>query len=125
MAGSRWGLTGTENLGGGLNAIFTIESGISLQNGQFAQGGTAFGRQAFVGFSSANYGSLTFGRQYDMIWYFPEPLTANAAVGASVTGHPGDFDNTGNTVRLNNSARYMSPDIKGLNRPGNRGGWLV
>jgi predicted porin len=114
IVGSRWGVTGEENLGGGIKAIFTLESGISLGNGQFGQGGTEFGRQAFVGFSSKDYGQVTLGRQYDMIWYFPEPLTANALVGASPTAHPGDFDNAGNTIRFNNALRYMSPDIRGI-----------
>jgi len=57
--GSRWGLKGAEDLGGGLQAIFTLESGINLNNGAFAQGGTPFGRQAFVGLSSSSYGAVT------------------------------------------------------------------
>ncbi|WP_429354676.1 porin [Paraburkholderia sp. 32] len=114
LAGSRWGLTGTEDLGGGFRAVFTLESGINLNNGQFGQGGTAFGRQAFVGLSSDQLGTITFGRQYDMIWYFPEPLTAAAVVGASPAAHPGDFDNAGNTVRFNNAVRYMSRNYSGL-----------
>ncbi|WP_429404280.1 porin [Paraburkholderia sp. MM5482-R1] len=114
IVGSRWGMTGEEYLGGGIKALFTLESGISLGNGQFGQGGTEFGRQAFVGLGSKDYGQLTLGRQYDMIWYFPEPLTANALVGASVTAHPGDFDNAGNTIRFNNAVRYMSPDLRGV-----------
>jgi predicted porin len=112
--GSRWGLTGKEDLGGGLKAIFTLESGINVNNGQFAQGGTAFGRQAFVGLSSDTYGSLTAGRQYDMVWYFPEFLAGSAAVGDLPSAHPGDFDNTSNSVRFNNSVRYMSPDFRGF-----------
>jgi Outer membrane protein (porin) len=87
--GSRWGLTGKEDLGGGLKAIFTLESGINVNNGQLAQGGTAFGRQAFGGLSSDTYGSLTAGRQYDMVWYFPEFLAGAAAVGDLPSGHPG------------------------------------
>ncbi|RKT20343.1 putative porin [Paraburkholderia sp. RAU2J] len=114
IVGSRWGLTGKEDLGAGLSAVFTLESGINLQNGSSGQGGLLFGRQAFVGLSSVDYGAVTFGRQYDMIWYFPEFLTANAVVGASVSAHPGDFDNAGNSVRLNNAARYMSPDFRGF-----------
>src|ERR1700754_1749666 len=47
--GSRWGLRGSEDLGGGLKAIFTLEDGFSIANGTFGQGGREFGRQAFVG----------------------------------------------------------------------------
>jgi predicted porin len=114
ISGSRWGLTGKEDLGGGLKAIFTVESGININNGQFGQGGTAFGRQAFVGLSSEVYGTVTAGRQYDMVYYFPEFLTGTAAVGAIPGAHPGDLDNVSNSVRFNNSVRYMSPDFHGL-----------
>jgi predicted porin len=112
--GSRWGLKGSEDLGGGLKAIFTLESGIDVNTGRFGQGGTAFGRQAFVGLSSAQLGSITMGRQYDMVWYYPEFLAGAAAVGDINSAHPGDFDNEGNSVRFNNSVRYMSPDFRGL-----------
>jgi len=112
--GSRWGLTGKEDLGGGLRAIFTLESGININNGQLAQGGTEFGRQAFVGLSSDTFGSLTAGRQYDMVWYYPEFLAGNAAVGDLPGGHPGDIDNVSNSIRFNNSVRYMSPDFHGF-----------
>ncbi|SOE90617.1 Outer membrane protein (porin) [Burkholderia sp. YR290] len=112
--GSRWGMTGSEDLGGGLKGIFTLESGINLNNGTFAQGGTAFGRQAFVGLSSDRLGSLTLGRQYDMIFYFPEPLTVAGMAGSVMFAHPGDLDNTANSVRVNNAVRYMSPKYRGL-----------
>src|ERR1700761_6328585 len=64
--GSRFGFTGVEDLGGGLQAIFTLEPGLNINNGQSAQGGTFLGRQAFAGLRSDLFGSLTFGRQYDM-----------------------------------------------------------
>jgi predicted porin len=112
--GSRWGMTGSEDLGGGLKAIFTLESGVNVNNGAFGQGGTAFGRQAFVGLSSDQLGSLTLGRQYDMIYYFPEPLTAASLIGGPAATHPGDIDNGANTVRVNNTIRYMSPNFNGL-----------
>ncbi|WP_374729972.1 porin [Caballeronia temeraria] len=112
--GSRWGMTGAEDLGGGLKAIFTLESGINLNSGSLAQGGTAFGRQAFVGATSASLGSLTFGRQYDMIFYFPEPITVSGMVGSILFAHPGDLDNTANSVRVNNAVRYMSPSYRGF-----------
>ncbi|SAL01784.1 porin [Caballeronia calidae] len=111
--GSRWGFTGSEDLGGGLKAVFTMESGINVNNGAAGQGGTAFGRQVFVGLNSGRYGSLTLGRQYDMIFYFPEPITA-AGIGSAIFVHPGDLDNTGNTVRVNNAVRYMSPTLGGF-----------
>jgi GBP family porin len=48
-SGSRWGLTGAEDLGGGLKAIFKLENGFNVNNGTLGQGGREFGRQAYVG----------------------------------------------------------------------------
>jgi predicted porin len=110
---SRWGMTGSEDLGGGLNAIFTLESGVNINTGAFGQGGTAFGRQAFVGLSSNRFGNLTFGRQYDMLVYFGQRYSI-AGIGSINFGHPGDLDNTSNSLRTNNSVRYSSPDFHGL-----------
>lgn len=62
--GSRWGLKGSKDLGGGLKAIFTLENGFNSGTGALGQGGAEFGRQAFVGISKNDVGSLTFGRQY-------------------------------------------------------------
>jgi predicted porin len=61
LNGSRWGLRGTEDLGGGLKANFVLESGFDISNG--ASTGALFGRQAFVGLSG-NFGALSLGRQY-------------------------------------------------------------
>src|SRR5690349_22274575 len=35
--GSRWGIKGSEDLGGGLKAIFTLENGFSIANGTLGQ----------------------------------------------------------------------------------------
>ena len=61
--GSRWGLKGSEDLGGGMKAIFTLESGFSLDTGASAQNGTLFSRQALVGLQS-DFGTVSLGRQY-------------------------------------------------------------
>jgi predicted porin len=65
---SRWGLRGNEELGGGLKAVFTLESGFGVDNGTALQGGRAFGRQAFVGLS-APWGTLTLGRHWTMSFH--------------------------------------------------------
>lgn len=67
QAGSRWGLTGTEDLGGGLKGIFTLESGIDNDTGAFnTQGapGVGFTRRAFVGVDKAGLGQVYLGRDY-------------------------------------------------------------
>lgn len=66
--GSRFGLKGTEDLGGGTNALFQIEGGFQEFNGQSDQQGQLFGRQAYVGLSNPTGGTLTLGRQYGPLW---------------------------------------------------------
>ncbi|HXZ06996.1 MAG TPA: porin [Paraburkholderia sp.] len=65
---SRWGMRGSEDLGGGLKATFILESGFNTRGGDSGQGGRLFGRQALVGLDSP-WGSLTFGRQYTMTYW--------------------------------------------------------
>lgn len=64
LSGSRFGLRGSEDLGGGLSALFTLENGFNVDDGKMQQGGRLFGRQAYVGLNSNAVGQFTFGRQY-------------------------------------------------------------
>ncbi|KAG0164460.1 hypothetical protein DFQ30_009929 [Apophysomyces sp. BC1015] len=114
MQGSRWGLRGTEDLGGGLKAIFTLENGFDVNTGKFDRGGLEFGRQAFVGLSSSRFGTLTLGRQYDSVVDYVGPLEAGNQWGGYIAVHPGDLDNFNNTYRANNSIKYTSPNFAGL-----------
>ena len=68
-APSRLGFRGNEDLGQGNRAFFTLEQGIVMNNGSLSQGGRTFGRQALVGISDANLGSLSLGRQYTMTFW--------------------------------------------------------
>ncbi|RKF33372.1 porin [Paraburkholderia fungorum] len=112
--GSRWGLRGTEDLGGGLSAIFQIENGFAINNGTLGQGGAEFGRQAYVGLQSS-YGTVTLGRQYDPVVSFVQPFAAGAQWGGYISSHPDDVDNLLNTRRINNSVKYMSRSYGGFN----------
>jgi predicted porin len=112
--GSRWGLRGAEDLGGGTKAIFTLENGFNPVNGALGQNNRMFGRQAFVGFSNPDYGTLTFGRQYDAIVGTLQTMTSNGAWGGVMFSHPYDNDNTDDYLRVNNSIKYVSPNFKGF-----------
>ncbi|MFT4063736.1 porin [Paraburkholderia sp.] len=112
--GSRWGLRGAEDLGGGTRAIFTLENGFNPVNGALGQNNRMFGRQAFVGFSNPDYGTLTFGRQYDAIVGTLQTMTSNGAWGGVMFSHPYDNDNTDDYLRVNNSVKYVSPNLKGF-----------
>ncbi|ASW00742.1 porin [Paraburkholderia aromaticivorans] len=112
--GSRWGLKGAEDLGGGLKAIFQLENGFDVSSGRFNQGGRMFGRQAFVGLSADRFGTLTFGRQYDSVVDYLAQTTANGNWAGLLFSHPYDNDNTDNTFRLDNAVKYTSPSLSGF-----------
>jgi predicted porin len=114
---SRWGIKGTEDLGSGLKAIFTLEGGFSLTSGTIGNNGTLFGRQAWVGLGSDNYGSVMLGRQNSDGYLSVGQLEAGgqwAASGAGYGAHPADIDNLDNFNRANNAIKYQSPNFNGL-----------
>ena len=116
LSGSRWGLKGTEDLGGGLKAIFQLENGFNNNNGKLGSynGNTAiFGRQAYVGVTHDQYGTVTLGRQYDPLVDMVQPLTADNYFG-STFATPGDVDNNDNTSRTSSAIKYVSPSIQGF-----------
>jgi predicted porin len=110
--GSRWGLRGAEDLGGGLKAIFTLESGFTPSNGGLGQGGLLFGRQAFVGLSSRQYGTITMGRQYEEVVDFVSDTTTDRF--SILFQHPGDNDLTNRGLRTSSAVKYTSPDMSGF-----------
>lgn len=64
VSNSRWGLKGSEDLGGGTKALFVLESGFDPDTGR-GNGGALFNRQSFVGLSNSSMGTVTLGRQYN------------------------------------------------------------
>ncbi|QGZ66088.1 porin [Paraburkholderia acidisoli] len=113
MQGNRFGLLGSEDLGDGMKAIFTLENGFNLNSGALSQNGLMFGRQAFVGLST-RYGTVTLGRQYDSVFDYAAPLAAGQ-LGAGVYGaHPGDLDNSNIDYHDNNTIKYASPSFGGF-----------
>ncbi|MEQ5843877.1 porin [Paraburkholderia acidicola] len=115
LSDTYFGLRGSEDLGGGLHAIFTLESGFNLNNGRYSQNGTTFNRQAFVGLQSDQYGTVTLGRQYDSVVDYLAPLSAaGAGYGNNLAGHPFDNDNLDNSFSISNSVKYTSANYSGL-----------
>jgi len=110
---NRLGFKLAEDLGGGVSAVGTLENGFDSNSGKLGQGGRMFGRQAFVGLSSPTYGTITFGRQYDVLWDYLdriEPQAMGPGLGVSV----GSNDNIEGNFRYSNSVKYASPVWGGL-----------
>ncbi|WP_126282246.1 porin [Burkholderia stagnalis] len=113
LSGSRWGLRGTEDLGGGLAALFQLENGFNIGTGALGQGQREFGRKAIVGLAHNTYGTVTLGRQYDPVVDLVQGLTEDNYFGG-VFSTPGDLDNYDNSLRVSNSVKYTSPLISGF-----------
>ncbi|HEX7983168.1 MAG TPA: porin [Duganella sp.] len=64
---SRIGFRGVEDLGNGLQAVFTLEAGLAMDTGTSQQGNRLFGRQASVGLKGA-FGTVSVGRQINMTY---------------------------------------------------------
>ena len=108
---NRWGIRGIEDLGNGLQAVFKLESGFHLGNGQFANGGAEFGREAYVGLKNG-WGTLSFGNQIDMT----QEMVYLYNVSAWASGYAinqGDFDRF-NGDHLPNAVKFMSNTFGGF-----------
>jgi general bacterial porin, GBP family len=122
-AGSQFGLKGSEDLGGGANAVFDVETGYNINNGTyFADSNTMFYRQSWVGLKSDTYGQLSFGRQYQpSFWavYFTDPFRGNEVMSplaaADLAGATDRSTLATQYVagRTSNAIVYISPDMRG------------
>jgi GBP family porin len=115
ISGSRFGFRGTEDLGGGLSAIFDLEDGFSSSNGKFSNAGDLWGRQAYVGLRSTQYGTVTLGRRYSFMSEYVSPLSAEGIGWAgNLADHPFDNDDMIRHTSLQNSIRFDSANYRGL-----------
>lgn len=113
--GSRWGLKGSEDLGGGLKANFVLEQGFNIDDGT-ASSARQFHRQAFVGFSGG-FGALNIGRQYDIVdtmygmydAFGSSGYSPNQGLNSPGAGFVGDT-----IVRQDNAVIYTTPNMGGL-----------
>lgn len=116
QSGSRFGLRGSEDLGGGLSAVFTIENGYSPDTGAAGQGGLLFGRQAWAGLRGG-FGTFALGRvatfssgtgSFDMFGSVDPFLT-----GFGISSLGSTFSSAG-ALRVNNTALWQSPNWGGF-----------
>ena len=63
---SRWGLRGSEDLGGGAKALFNLESGLNADTGAPANATKYFDRASWVGLQGG-WGTLALGRQTTLL----------------------------------------------------------
>lgn len=103
---SRWGLRGTEDLGGGYRTTFNLESGFDPSTGKNQNSFRVFDRQAWVGLS-APYGEVRFGRQNTPMFVWTGEMDAFSAA-----TYGSGFNNFANWLaRVDNDVSYISPKL--------------
>ncbi len=109
MNTSRLGFRGAEDLGGGLKAVFQLESGIKTDTGELDSAGLIFGRQANVGLEG-NFGRIIAGKSYSTTYDFILPFDPMGyapdfswATSAGATGGRKD----GMLTAVNNIIKYQ------------------
>ncbi|MDR5782725.1 porin [Caballeronia sp. LZ065] len=110
---SMWGLKGNEDLGGGLSAVFDLETAIQIMNGTTG-GGRLWSRRAYAGLNSKTWGQIQAGRNLfidsDGVWEF-DPFVQEAVSSASlVRGR--------NWQQSSNNVEYHSPVFHGVDVQG-------
>ncbi|VVE61283.1 Outer membrane porin protein 32 [Pandoraea captiosa] len=96
VIGNDIGITGSEDLGGGLKAIFRLETGFNPINGGLLQGGRLFGRSAWIGVEN-EHNKLIFGRVYtplyNVIGYLDPLQGSNVGLWTMDSGFASRMDN--------------------------------
>jgi predicted porin len=109
---SRIGFRGTEDLGGGTSALYTLETGFRIDTGDVDAAGTIFNRQAFVGLKSSA-GMITVGRQYTP-WHQALAQVADPFATGYAGGSKNLFPDSGSNVRTSNTVIYTLPAMAGI-----------
>lgn len=110
---SRFGMRGTEDLGGGLKANFVIEGGLTIDNGASAQNGATFGRRTTIGLTGSA-GSIELGRRKDYTDIIGNQFaTTTRMLPFTAKAHANGMDRaTG--ARANNMVFYLTPNWNGF-----------
>src|SRR6266567_3903114 len=116
---SRFGMRGTESLGGGLNAIFQIEQNVSADTGNASSSGIA-SRETFAGLQGS-WGKATLGKflmpMDDLHPIFGNAPTLTPSILSTATvWAQGNLSKGGGgwDARTGNNIRYDSPNYMGL-----------
>ncbi|WP_175777272.1 porin [Burkholderia anthina] len=110
---SYFGMYGTEDLGGGYQTYFKLDSGFTLNGGVQTQNGALFGRQSILGVISP-YGTLSFGVQYDVVVDALAEQTAAFNFAGSTGANSGDVDNAWSDSYPTSIVKYRSPRMRGF-----------
>ena len=111
---NRLGFRGTEDLGGGMNAHFLLETGFNSGTGAFDGGASAnpnriFNRGAFVGLGGT-WGALDLGQQYTVAFKTMqayEPFSYNyPSIVPVIAASGGNRDISNNVSRFSNDVQY-------------------
>jgi predicted porin len=111
MSTSRWGVKGSEDLGGGLSATFRFEQGLDLTTGALKSTAAPFNRQANVGLAGA-FGAVKFGKvwnAYDDVAGATNPVFDSLLSPMGIA--PSYQEYNGNP---NNGVYYSSPTFGGV-----------
>ena len=110
---SRWGLRGSEDLGGGLKAVYNLEGGILMDTG--ASDGPLFKRQAYVGLDGG-FGRVVIGRSftttYDLVIKF-DPMGFAPHYSWATTGNATGPSKYGMTTAFDNLVKYTGTNKSG------------
>lgn len=118
-----WGITGTEDLGGGLKSSFNLQGSLGLTNGSSAEAGAVgtglFGREATVSLSGGA-GAIRLGRQIDNLFLqsfingvIPTHANSMAVNGLLLSGQT-NYNVSVAGAFLNNAVEYTTPTVNGL-----------
>ena len=120
---SRWGFRGTEDLGGGLKALFQLESGFGSDSGQLTNNPSTtgasvglFNRESFLGISGS-FGTVRAGRITSPVYFASADYISlhNHDTGSSSDAL---FNFAATGVNNNNTIAYKTPDFSGANVEG-------
>jgi len=113
MQPDRYGFRGTEDLGGGMKALFQLEGGFATDTGNQTNANRIFNRTAMVGLSG-NFGTVTLGNMPDIVFDYAGKSSNAFQLTNWYLFHPGNLDSLANTFQFNNAVRYTSPAYNGL-----------